>query len=191
MTAPVLDSLAPSTAPVGTPLTVTILGSGFTATDVVVVEGADAPGSFVDDVSMTFDLPADAVATLTVSVRNDLAEVSNALVFLVEEAEAPVGGGDPDYIPETPEEGASPNTEAIRAEYHAPEPADVYQGHPVQVPPESTVTGVPRAHVPEPEELPTTNAYKNGDGGLPSNPREPYPTGHPRADTWARLQGAR
>jgi hypothetical protein len=191
MTAPVLDSLAPSTAPVGTPLTVTILGSGFTATDVVVVEGADAPGNFVDDVSMTFDLPADAVATLTVSVRNDLAEVSNALVFLVEEAEAPVGGGDPDYIPETPEEGASPNTEAIRAEYHAPEPADVYQGHPVQVPPESTVTGVPRAHVPEPEELPTTNAYKNGDGGLPSNPREPYPTGHPRADTWARLQGAR
>ena len=191
MTAPVLDSLAPSTAPVGTPLTVTILGSGFTATDVVVVEGADAPGSFVDDVSMTFDLPADAVATLTVSVRNDLAEVSNALVFLVEEAEAPVGGGDPDYIPETPEEGASPNTEAVRAEYHAPEPADVYQGHPVQVPPESTVTGVPRAHVPEPEELPTTNAYKNGDGGLPSNPREPYPTGHPRADTWARLQGAR
>ena len=191
MTAPVLDSLAPSTAPVGTPLTVTILGSGFTATDVVVVEGADAPGSFVDDVSMTFDLPADAVATLTVSVRNDLAEVSNALVFLVEEAEAPVGGGDPDYIPETPEEGASPNTEAIRAEYHAPEPADVYQGHPVQVPPESTVTGVPRAHIPEPEELPTTNAYKNGDGGLPSNPREPYPTGHPRADTWARLQGAR
>jgi len=191
MTAPVLDSLAPSTAPVGTPLTVTILGSGFTATDVVVVEGADAPGNFVDDGSMTFDLPADAVATLTVSVRNDLAEVSNALVFLVEEAEAPVGGGDPDYIPETPEEGASPNTEAIRAEYHAPEPADVYQGHPVQVPPESTVTGVPRAHVPEPEELPTTNAYKNGDGGLPSNPREPYPTGHPRADTWARLQGAR
>ena len=191
MTAPVLDSLAPSTAPVGTPLTVTILGSGFTATDVVVVEGADAPGSFVDDVSMTFDLPADAVATLTVSVRNDLAEVSNALAFLVEEAEVPTGGGDPDYIPETPEEGASPNTEAVRAEYHAPEPADVYQGHPVQVPPESTVTGVPRAHVPEPEELPTTNAYKNGDGGLPSNPREPYPTGHPRADTWARLQGAR
>ena len=133
MTAPVLDSLAPATAPVGTPLTVTILGSGFTATDIVVVEGADAPGTFVDDVSMTFDLPADAVATLTVSVRNDLAEVSNALVFLVEEAEQPPVAGDsgrPGNRRRPAQAGGqrvSPNTPAQAAVYMAPEPPDVYQ----------------------------------------------------------------
>ena len=109
---------------------VILQGSGFTATDVAVIEGADAATTFVDAQTLSVDMPIDTVATLTVSVRNDLAEVSNALVFLVEEAEVPVGGGDPDYIPETPEEGASPNTEAVRAEYHAPEPADVYQGAP-------------------------------------------------------------
>jgi IPT/TIG domain len=196
MTAPNLDSLVPATAPVGTPLTVTILGSGFTATDIVVVEGADAPGTFVDDVSMTFDLPADAVATLTVSVRNDLAEVSNALTFLVEEAEQPPepeippGQGTGGVQPK-PEDSLSPNTPAQAAVYLAPEPPDVYRDAPEQVPPESTVTGVPRPHIPEPDELPTTNAYDNGDGGLPSNAQEPYPSGHPRADTWAQMNGGR
>ena len=193
MAAPVLTSLDPTSVDIstGAMVPVTIAGTGFAADDVLMVNGADDLGTFVSDTEFTFSvdtLTASGASTLQIAVRNAAAEVSNELPL---ELTGETAIGDPDFIPETPEEGASPNTEAIRAEYHAPEPADVYQGHPVQVPPESTVTGVPRAHVPEPEELPTTNAYKNGDGGLPSNPREPYPTGHPRADTWARLQGAR
>jgi hypothetical protein len=60
--------------------------------------------------------------------------------------------------------------------YMAPEPADVYaRVAPVQFS-ASTKSGEPQAHQPEPEELPTTNAHE--DGGLPTNPREPYPVGN-------------
>jgi len=196
MAAPVLTSLDPTSVDIstGAMVPVTIAGTGFAADDVLMVNGADDLGTFVSDTEFTFSvdtLTASGASTLQIAVRNAAAEVSNELPL---ELTGETAIGDPDFIPETPEEGASPNTEAIRAEYHAPDPPDVYQNAiPVQVPPEgrSTVTGEPRPHVPEPKELPTTNAYSNGDGGLPNNPREPYPTGHPRADTWARLQGAR
>lgn len=78
-------------------------------------------------------------------------------------------------IPDTPAEGASPNTPAVRAEYMPPDPPDVYRTAPVQFR-NATKTGEPQEHTPEPEELPTTNA--NEDGGLPTNPAEPYPTGN-------------
>jgi hypothetical protein len=71
--------------------------------------------------------------------------------------------------------------------YMAAEPADAYQAvAPVQFEP-STKSGEPQPHEPDPEELPTTNAHE--DGGLPTNPREPYPTGNPRADSFAQING--
>ena len=127
--------------------------------------------------------------------RNALAEDSNELTFTVaaeEVVEVPpgqeTGGVQPkpeDFaVAEYPGPGSGLSRAGAARRLSERDPGPGADGR-------STVTGVPRPHVPEPEELPTTNAYKNGDGGLPNNPREPYPTGHPRADTWARLQGAR
>lgn len=189
MAAPILVTLTPATVDIsaGDIQTVTIAGSLFEAGSVVEVDGnTAATGAFVSDTEMTFEANtffAPDNGVLQVTVRNG-AEVSNALPLALTGTAV---AGDPNHIPDTPAEGASPNTEAVRAEYMAPEPPEVYQqADPVQFVP-ATKSGVPQEHWEDPEELPTTNA--NEFGGLPTNPREPYPSGNPRADTWAQING--
>jgi IPT/TIG domain-containing protein len=191
MVAPVLDSLTPSSIDIsaGTVQTVTIAGSLFEAGSQIYADGNPvATGTFVSDLEMTFDantLLAPDAGTVQIEVRNGV-DASNALPLTLTGTPALE---DPNFIPDTPPEGASPNTEAERAEYMAPEPPDVYQqAVPVQFT-EPTATGVPRPHQPTAEELPTTNAYDNGDGGLPSNPREPYPTGGGAPVTFQQIRG--
>lgn len=175
MAAPELTELIPGSVDIssGEMVEVVINGTGFTESSVLVVNGSDDTAEFVSDTQMTTNIntyTATGDSTLQLAVRNG-EDVSNALPLQL--TGDPVGG-DPGFIPDTPEEGASPNTEAERAEYMPPDPPDVYQQAPVQFSP-PTKSGVPSDHTPEPEELPTTNAHE--DGGLPTNPREPYPTG--------------
>jgi hypothetical protein len=189
MAAPVLDSLTPATVDIsaGDTQTVTIAGSLFEVDSVVEVDGnAAATAAYVSDTEMTFEANtfyAPDNGVLQVAVRNGV-EVSNALPLTLTGTTVV---GDPNHIPDAPPTGASPNTPAVRAEYLPPDPPDVYQqADPVQFV-QATKSGVPSPHIPEPEELPTTNA--NEDGGLPTNAREPYPSGNPRADTWAQVNG--
>lgn len=190
MAAPELTSLNPASIDIsgGEMVDVTITGTGFTETSVITVGGADDTGSYVSETEMVLPVntyTASGPATLQIGVRNDT-EASNELPL--ELTGIPVQD-DPSYIPDTPEEGASPNTDAVRAEYFPPEPPDVYQqvpSAPVQFRMASK-SGVPSEHQPEPEELPTTNAHE--DGGLPTNPREPYPTGD-GPDNAGEIKGA-
>jgi len=190
MAAPVLESLNPASVDIssGADVSVTLIGTGFEAGCIVVVDGIDgAAPVFVSDTELTADFNsyASQPGSHQVAVKNG-PDASNELPFTLT-GTAPVDN--PEIIPDTPAEGASPNTEAERAVYMSPVPPDVYQqAAPVQFT-EPTATGVPKPHIPEPEELPTTNAYDNGDGGLPSNPREPYPTGRGTPVTFQEIRG--
>lgn len=128
MAAPVLDSLAPDTVDItsGAMVPVTITGSGFLPTSILVVNGSDDVGQYVSATEMTTDIntfTATGNTTLQIAVRNDV-DVSNELPLALT-GTSPVDN--PDVIPDTPPEGASPNTEAVRAEYHPPDPPDVYR----------------------------------------------------------------
>lgn len=135
MAAPVLTLLNPTTVSItgGTVVPVTITGSGFLPTSIVTINGVDKSGTYVSATSMTGNintllLPGPDV--VNVGVRNG-AEASNTLPLTFTGTPA---ANDPNYIPDTPATGASPNTPAIRAAYTPPVPANVYQGKPVQVP---------------------------------------------------------
>lgn len=178
MAAPELTSLNPSTVDIsnGEMVDVTLTGTGFTDTSVVTVNGSDDNSVFVSATEITLGIntyTASGPSTLQIAVKNG-ADASAALPL--ELTGVPVGDN-PGYMPDTPPEGASPNTPAVRAEYLPPDPPDVYQqgpSAPIQFM-AATKTGEPSEHE-DPEELPTTNAHE--DGGLPTNPREPYPTGN-------------
>jgi hypothetical protein len=175
--APTLTTLTPSSIDIslGDVQTVTVDGTDFDVDSVVVADGNNvATGTYVSATEMTFDantLMIPDAGTIQIEVKNGI-EISNALPLTMTGTPAI---GNPNFIPDTPMTGASPNTPAERAEYNPPEPPDVYQqAVPAQFR-EATATGKPRPHMPEPEELPTTNAFE--EGGLPLNPAEPYPSG--------------
>ena len=74
-----------------------------------------------------------------------------------------------------------PEPEEPPVDYMPPDPPDVY----VQEPVPSVADGQP----PDPR-MATTNAYENG--GLPLDPREPYPTGNPPpARTYSQINSGR
>jgi hypothetical protein len=79
-TAPVLTTLIPATALVGTaPFTVQVQGTGFVAADVVTWNGAAVPTTFVSVTELTASIAAVAAAgDLAVTVG-----ASNALTFTV------------------------------------------------------------------------------------------------------------
>jgi IPT/TIG domain len=128
MAAPVLTNLSPNQGMAGSSdITVTINGTGFTDTSVLVWNGADDVCTFVSDTQLTtivrLSMSTVQIAC-TVEVRNDI-DLSNSLDFYITEDIAPTPPPDTDPV--------SVNTNAVPAEYHAPEPPDVYQGTPVQV----------------------------------------------------------
>jgi hypothetical protein len=75
---PVLTSLVPSPVTVGVGKTVQAIGTGFTASSVLRLDGVAQPTTFQDatHISMVADFPA--AATYSVTARNGAA-VSNAL----------------------------------------------------------------------------------------------------------------
>lgn len=122
-TAPVLDSLDPQQGMVGAnDITVNINGSGFLPESVMLWNGADDGMQYVSDTLCTTVIKLSMTSNpseCTLAVRNGEA-VSNALSFYITEDITPP--------PEPkPEESESPNTNAIPAEYMAPDPPDVYQ----------------------------------------------------------------
>lgn len=121
--APVLDSLEPQQGMVGAnDITITINGSGFTVDSVLVWNGADDAMEFVSDTQATTVVrlsQSSQPVACSVAVRNGL-EASNELTFYItEDVPSP-----PDPKPEGSD---SPNTNAVPAEYMAPEPPDVYR----------------------------------------------------------------
>ena len=127
MTAPILISLSPAQGAAGSPdILVTITGEGFLPDSVLVWNGADDVMDYVSDTEATTIVRTTMSTvgiTCDVEVRNGV-DLSNTLQFVITEP-AP---------PEVPVDG-SPNTEAVHAEYMSPDPHDVYQGVPIQVPP--------------------------------------------------------
>jgi hypothetical protein len=124
MAAPHIDSMTPNSAwftdPAGPMI---FLGSGFLNTSQVVWEGVPMTGfQFISDTEVRADFdPATATydpPTMTADVwAANGAELSNVMTFTFQEQ----------VEPEPPAEDASPNTEAIPAEYMSPEPPDVYR----------------------------------------------------------------
>jgi hypothetical protein len=85
-TAPVLASLTPATAALGAAnFSLHVLGSGFTATDVVHWDGAPVPTTFVSatELSTPIDMTTVTVAGLIPVTVQAGALVSNALTFTV------------------------------------------------------------------------------------------------------------
>lgn len=122
--APALISLNPQQGMVGSnDITITISGSGFAEGIVLVWNGADDTCEFVDDTTLTTVVKlsqSSQPAQCTVAVRNTDGLVSNELIFYITE--------DVPSPPEPkPEESESPNTNAVPAEYMAPDPPDVYR----------------------------------------------------------------
>lgn len=123
MAAPVLTAVDPDTIDIATGDTVlvTITGTGFIDTSVVVQNGADdAGGAFVSDTVMTTNIDTSTVvaaSVLQIAVRTDV-DVSNEL---------PLNLTGTPWVPDVPDEGQSPNTPAVPADYMSPEPPDVYR----------------------------------------------------------------
>lgn len=181
--APVLTALLPAQAMAGgNDVTITLNGSGFTDTSVLVWNGADDTMDFISATEATTvvktSLSTEAIAC-SVAVRNGV-ELSNELTFYITEDVPPTP------LPK-PEESESPNTPAVPAVYMAPDPPDVYQGVQQEqvTPPGTTGTGEP-----DPEKIEEQYATSNvPGGGLPTNPQEPYPTGNPPTRTWQQIRG--
>lgn len=80
----VINSLDPNTAVVGGPdLTMTVTGSGFTSSSVIVWNGGDEATTFVSNTQVTTGVrPSTASGpwSIPVAVRND-AKISNSLAF--------------------------------------------------------------------------------------------------------------
>jgi hypothetical protein len=127
--APTLTTLTPSSIDIslGDVQTVTVDGTDFDVDSVVVADGNNvATGTYVSATEMTFDantLMIPDAGTIQIEVKNGI-EISNALPLTMTGTPAI---GNPNFIPDTPMTGASPNTPAERAEYNPPEPPDVYQ----------------------------------------------------------------
>jgi hypothetical protein len=83
---PVLSSLTPSTAVAGSgPLTLQVAGSDFADGDVIHVNGAASPTTFVSATELTtpVDLTAAVAGDVPVSVQSAAGQGSNALTFTV------------------------------------------------------------------------------------------------------------
>lgn len=88
VTAPTLIGLTPATAPLGSAATrITLAGSGFVPTSVVLLNGAAIPTSYVSPASLTAIIPAASltqIATLQVAVSTPaLTAVTSSLPFTV------------------------------------------------------------------------------------------------------------
>jgi hypothetical protein len=90
---PVVTALVPDTAVLGSPdFTLTVEGTGFTATSVIVWNGADEPTTVVSATALTTGVHMATAAvpiTLPVAVRNGDGPLSNAVLFTFTEAPAP------------------------------------------------------------------------------------------------------
>lgn len=174
MVAPVLISLSPDYATVGsdTPVTISISGTGFLDSSVLVWNGADDVCVFVSETELTTVIAMDTVtvaSTATVAVRNDV-DLSNELTFeFREEAAPPPDSGDNSGIYDQPPQGYTTLDDTygkIAEETAWPEG--------------TSATGEPS----DPEE-PTSNTE---GGGLPMFAKEPYPTGNPPTRSYEEIR---
>jgi hypothetical protein len=85
LTAPVLTTLVPASAPLGAPsFTLHVIGTGFAETDVILWNGSAEPTTFVSATELTTGVnmsTAEVAITLPVAVQNAAGEVSNELAF--------------------------------------------------------------------------------------------------------------
>lgn len=119
-----LTKLDPSQAIVGStdPITVTMTGSGFTEDTVLLWNGAEDVFHFVSETEgyTMIEMELVTVASVATVALTDGTDTTPELQFAFYEE-----GWQPDPAPD--DSPGSPNTEAIPAEYMAPEPPDVYR----------------------------------------------------------------
>jgi hypothetical protein len=166
MADPVLLTLAPAYANVGAtdPITLSINGTGFDETAVLVWNGADDICEFVSDTLITTQVSMNLVTVAsdaTVAVRvNEV--LSNELIFQFRDA-----------VPVPPDAGELP-------------PAEDYTENDGTYSEIAAATSEPSVATGQPAEAgaPVTN---EPGGGLPESPREPYPTGNPPQRSYGEI----
>ena len=85
--APVLSSLSPASISKGIPAEVTISGSGFMSSTIVVVDGTATGGTFIDGATMKVTVVASDIGTRLISVSNPApgGGISNTLALTITE----------------------------------------------------------------------------------------------------------
>jgi hypothetical protein len=122
--APVLTSLVPNSIDISTgeDVDVTVNGSNFWTHTQLLADGSPIACQFVSATQLRATV-ATAAVTGAGTMQMQLKTASQSSV-----ATLPLTlTGEPYVPPEPPAESASPNTEAIPAEYMSPEPPDVYR----------------------------------------------------------------